>query len=303
MKKTIKMKKTLLYVFVCVGFMNLTTAQEIWSDNFDDSDISDWTVKNIDGKTDGSETNIWKASLDVQLNSAGNQFVYTTGTYNVLGAYAMADDGSVYSNGNATQNDWVISPEIDLSGNANKDLTVTVNAQPGIYASSGQQLKFYIGYAPDDFSDVTNTFFELESKQLNRNDPAAAEFTDYTVNIPANLNVGGGIYLAIEAVDYYSVEIDKVTLSVGGALSVNSKSKKEFKIKQNPVTDKLQFVANAVAVSPNNTKVNIYNINGMLLKTTDYTEGGIEVGNLVKGLYIATVQTPTGITSLKFIKK
>ncbi len=292
------MKKTLLYVCVCISFTHFATAQQIWNDNFNDSNVSDWTVINLDAKTDGSETNIWRASRDIKVNGTG-VFDYTIGSRNIMGTYVMRNNGQLYGDGE--QDDWAVSPPIDLTGNDSQALTVTLHAQSGIYAPAGQLLKVYLGYAPDDLSDVANTFTEIGSIVLSRQptEQTADLFADYKVEIDAAFNIGGEIYLAFRAEDHYSIEIDEVKLSIE-RLSTNDEVKNQFKIKQNPVKDALLFVDNAM--SQEDMKVNIYSANGMLVKTAGYSKEGVGVASLTNGLYVAHVETPEGTVSLKFVK-
>ena len=75
-----------------------------------------------------------------------------------------------------------------------------------------------------------------------------------------------------------------------------------IKIKQNPVAETLQLQLGTTA---NNEVLNlqIYNVSGMLIKETQYTDGGISVNDLASGVYFLKVNDGIRTERLKFIKK
>jgi len=71
-----------------------------------------------------------------------------------------------------------------------------------------------------------------------------------------------------------------------------------LKLYPNPVSDKL-FISTKEQIE----HVDIYNINGQLVKQTDIVANGVDVSQLPNGLYMIQIQTNTNTTTQKFLKK
>ncbi|MFZ0598026.1 MAG: T9SS type A sorting domain-containing protein [Flavobacterium sp.] len=285
------MKKIILFIFVLVT--SISSAQvTVWEDDFDDADLSDWTLLDRDG--DGIN---WIARKNINLDESGSAIV--DGEYSILGNYLM--DLNDLSTVVRLVENWAITPAIDLSQQSGKNVQLILNAQTSIY-DTNQDLLVYGSTSTDP-----DTFTLLGTVNLQRQTELDAEFKDYSVDI-SQFAGEAVVYLAVsnvadENLNFIGFEIDKVSVVAGGNLGTgnNILDKNVSFLKQNPVKENLELQL-AAQFQDDKTALKIYNAAGNLVKETNYNEN-IAVDNLPQGLYFLLVTNDTNSQTIKFIKK
>lgn len=282
------MKNVLL--FMLMTFSVVANAQfTIWEDDFEDGEVSDWTLIDQDGNS-----NNWMARKNIQYdNNTGGVF---DGQVGVLGTYNFnLVDGSGFP---GYDNNFAVSPAIDLSSYSGK-ITLNINGQPCVY--SGNDFLMVYGSTSTDPA----TFTLLGEINLIRLTAEDAEFADYSLDLSAFATGKTAMHIALVNKDnsYLGLEIDNISVSADSFLSVEDVAGKTATIiKQNPVEETLQLQLGS-AVTTDNLNVKIYNTTGVLITETQYHEAGIEVSGLAKGLYFALIENDTAVEHIKFIKK
>ncbi|MBF4516884.1 T9SS type A sorting domain-containing protein [Flavobacterium sp. ANB] len=279
-------RNLLLLVFIMIS--GIASAQyTIWEDDFDDADASDWTL--LDKDANGSN---WMARKNIQFTET-----VTDGIIDVLGTYNIdfATGGQLETN----EDNLAISPALDISFYSGK-IKLILNAQPAIY-DSNEDLLIYASTSPDPAS-----FKLLNTITLERLTGDEAEFKDYTVDISqfkgeTTLYIALGNKLETHFIGY---EINKISVVAESLLGVNDVDLKSSlcRIKQNPVQNNLELQI-AEEFQTEETKLQIFNLNGLLIKESPYKPEGLSVEGLSQGIYFLSV-TNNGVSQkLKFIKK
>src|SRR5690606_24701646 len=109
------MKKNLLALTMVAGMMAVNAQTTIWSDDFEDQDISDWTLLDEDG--DGF--NFIPYDPSIAQNGEVNY---------------MSSQSYDFDAGALTPDNWAVSPAIDSTGMTNLNLAYLVGAQDPLYA-------------------------------------------------------------------------------------------------------------------------------------------------------------------------
>ena len=167
-------------------------ATVIWSDDFNDLDVSDWTVYDKDG--DGY---LWSAvqSVDDVGNPSGSPLITSASYINNVGPL--------------TPDNWIISPEIDLSAVTEGPVTLKY----GVFASdpdwNQENYAVYVSTTnnPTNESDFTLLFTEFDLPGLE---------TERTVDLSAY--AGQKIYITFrhfDVTDMYRINIDNVSVVAG----------------------------------------------------------------------------------------
>ncbi|KFF02672.1 T9SS type A sorting domain-containing protein [Flavobacterium reichenbachii] len=285
------MKKNLL-LLVFIIFTGISSAQyTIWEDDFDDSDASDWTLLDRDGN--GSN---WIGRKNIQLDA--NTGAIVDGTIDVLGTYNidLTNGGSSLP---TTEDNLAVSPVIDVSFYSGK-IALIINAQTSIYDSS-QDLLIYGSTSPDPAA-----FTLLKTITIERNTIEDAEFKDYTIDISQYAGKPA-VYIALgnkPNIPFIGYEINKISVSAEALLGVDDVALKASlcTLKQNPVNDYLQLEI-AEEFQTEETKLTIYNTNGLIVKESSFKPEGLSVEDLSQGIYFLTV-TNNGVSKkIKFLKK
>lgn len=284
------MKKITLLLIAFISIIKTTTAQfTVWEDDFNDNDISDWTVHDTNG--DGHS---WQANQDFQLINGG-QAAALNGDHAVMATYSIdINTGADYTD---FKREWTISPAIDLSfymGSAE----LTFNAQMAIF-SNNSNLDVYASTSLD-----TINFKKVAVVEIIASGNTDEAFQDYKVDLSEFVGEDE-VYFAFVTLGRggfgTGYEIDKVSISVEALLSTEEEALKNTKLVQNPVNNKLQLQFGTGIVAEN-TLVQLYDMSGKLLKKERYRENGIAVDNLRAGMYIARITNSTASATLKFIK-
>lgn len=301
------MRRKLLTVMIpLVSTMGMAQTT-VWEDNFNDGDISDWTI--LDLNDDG---HVWQANNDIQINGNGAPDL-TIGNYDVLAVYGInMGNGAPLSNVDNSPyiiDDSAVSPAIDLSTSTGT-VELVITAQSPIY-DADEELDVYVSTSPDpdtfELQEIITLVREPNEDGGNSMEP---QFNEFTIDISEYAGESA-VYIILNtsgipgtpnAVLGVGIEIDAVHITATEVLGLDDVTATATKIRRNPVSETLELQLGN-SVSPTETTIKIYTANGMLIGVSDFNEAGIAVGHLPSGLYLASLSDGRSTESLKFIKK
>lgn len=276
------MKKLLLSVaFLSVIATNAQTV--VWSENFDDLDISDWTLVDADGDSFDWEivqfvdqvTELPIGTPQLQSASYSNQFEIAL-----------------------TPDNWAISPVIDLSAySAGSTVTLNWLVQAVDASWDVENYTVYVSTSNDPAVMLTSdvTFSETTLNGVN-------ELTPRTLNI-SEFAGQSAVYIAFrhyDVSDQFSMQIDDVSVTAT-ALSTEDFFRNNLAMYPNPVNDVLNIDAKSGVIN----NITVTDINGRTVKNIDangLSTSRVNTGDLTSGVYFVTVQTAEGKGISKFIK-
>lgn len=277
------MKKTLLISGLLLGSLFTTNAQTVvWSDNFDDEDISDWTTIDADG--DGFN---WGDLFTV--NDEDNVPVTPV---SLISRSWQGDP--------LTPNNWVISPMINLSSYVSGSSTITLTWKVQAAAQTWS-LERYTVYAA-----TTNTTAGFLASPIKFTEIYPGGITGASLTKTLNLSsfAGQNIYIAFrhhDCTDQDFLSIDDVTVTAT-SLSTSDFFASNFAVYPNPsnglvnLASKNNMAINAIQITDLNGRV-VRNIN-----TNGVSETQINISDLTTGLYFLNVQTDSGSGTTKIVK-
>lgn len=303
------MKKTILLSVLFLSQM-IFAQFPVWINSFDTpADLQGWTFHDINGNG-----NQWVQGQNIYHN--GTSLAY--GTTGVLRySINLVPTGSATSF--ATENDWIISPEIDLT-NAGGNLTLAgyIGRQRSTHASVGRDIYIFVS-TPQKAVPALSDFQQLADAQAvggatyrfsaSTNLPTdLTQFVESLVDISAF--AGKKIYIGLwsnritsgSAPNSQNINIDEMAIYASVLSTKEVKTGKALsKIIENPVSSSLQIKLDA-ALKENNTTISVYNMSGQQILKAKYSKN-INVSEFPAGTYI--VEISDGIVSerLKFIKK
>ncbi len=284
----------------------------VWINSFDTADdMAGWTFHDLNGNG-----NNWLQGQNIYYN--GTSLAY--GNSGVL-RHSISNVPSGNATGFATENDWAISPEIDLT---NASGTITLAA--------------YIGRQRTTHVNVSRVLYIYEST-LQKPVPALSDFQALAVDangnqlennpykivgssFPADLNqtveslvdisvfAGKKIYIGLwsnriasgNALNSQNINIDEMAI-YATTLGTNTieKSKEPTRLLQNPVASELRMQLNP-SFSTDFSTVRIYNMLGQEIMALPYASR-TNVEDLSSGTYLMTISDGSAVERLKFIKK
>lgn len=269
------MKKITLLAALFAGFaMNA----QLFMDDFEDQDISDWTLLDQDG--DGFNFKAYDPS------TAQN------GDLNYMSSESW--DPTV---GPLTPNNYAISPAIDVTGNGTLQLDYIVGGQDPLYSNEVYTVYVSTGNTIADFENADPTVTVSFTEDLG-NDPAAAgELVPRNVDL-SSLDGATTLYIAFrhhDVSDQFIINFDNVMLS--GVLGVEDNALAGFNY----------FVANNQLTLSANTsmeKVALYNMLGQQVVSQKLSNNKetVELSGLQSGVYIATVSIEGASKTFKIVK-
>lgn len=285
--------KNLLLIAMIMFCIQGNAQFTVWEDDFNDSDVADWTLLDVDGNASN-----WLAHKNIQIDPNTGQIV--DGTIDVLATYNI--DLATGSPLEGTEDNWAITPAQDLSFYAGT-VQLVINAQTSVYGAD-QDIFVYISNSADPASFLGN---EPITIHLDREMDEGEEFEDHIIDISEYAGAGQPeVYFAIvkRGPAFVGIEIDNIKITatevVAGIDELTGKT--ATKIKQNPVAENLQLQL-GTTVNAESLNLNIYNIGGMLVKETKYSEAGVSVSDLPGGMYFVVLNDGNATERLKFIKK
>ncbi|KFC22713.1 T9SS-dependent choice-of-anchor J family protein [Epilithonimonas lactis] len=205
---------------------------------------------------------------------------------------AQNGSGYVYNNTStsttAVKNDWIFSYPMYLK----KDETVTVKYYSGIGSDEANPATLKLAVAT---SQDRNSIIETLSTDVIST-TAYKEFTKtYTATADNVYYFGFGNTTAPVTITT-SLRVDNVSFTKN-ALAVNDVNKTAIKIYPNPVVDQLTIKTDDIIKS-----VQVYSLDGKLLKTIEGNHDKVDFRNYQKGTYLLKIETNKSVTSQKVIK-
>ncbi|MCE4063560.1 T9SS type A sorting domain-containing protein [Chryseobacterium gleum] len=307
------MKKIILSSVLFLS--HLAAAQSlVWGNSFDTpADLQGWTFYDLNSNGNG-----WVQGQNIYHN--GTSLTY--GTAGVLRhSISLVPTGN--ATGFATENDWIISPQIDLT---NVSGTVTLAAYIGRQRSThtivARDLFIYVSTPQKEVPALSD--FQAMTVDANGNDISSAykiQVGDSANPFPADLTefveslvdlsafAGKKIYIGMWANrkasgnNIQNINIDEIGIYADSFLGTKDVKRNKIvtQIAENPVKESLQLQLNP-ALKENITVVSIYNAAGQKVLTTQYSKA-IHLAGLTPGAYIAEITDGKTTERLKFIKK
>lgn len=249
----------------------------VWSDNFDDLDISDWTITNNETSSDGFD---WEAQLESNPNIV--EEVLKSVSYDINGDVNLAPDN------------WAISPSIDLS-NASGTITLKWKAASPDPDFDNENYSVYIAT-----SSVINDL--LNSTSMNYNLDGVNLLTEQMLDI-SSFAGESTVYIAFRhwnAVpdEGFIVNIDDVVVEAQTVLGIEDVALNELKYWQNGVSKDLHLKS---PISMNS--VEIYDTSGkqLLYVSANKKDINIDTSSLAVGAYFTKINTENAYKMIKIV--
>ncbi|AFL81335.1 Cleaved Adhesin Domain protein [Aequorivita sublithincola DSM 14238] len=267
------MKKITLMAALFAGFA-MTAQTTFFSDDFNDEDVSDWTLYDEDG--DG---NSWADIFEV-TDTDGNPVTPVSLISRSWQSFPLTPDN------------WIVSPAIDLT-TANGDVQLTWKVQAAAAEWDNENYSVYVATSSDlaDLESATVTFTEVY-------DDPNDEGTQYERSLDLSSLAGETVYLAFrhhDVTDKDFLSIDDVMVT--GVLAVGTNEFKGFKY---------SVANNQLSLSANTSieKVAIYNMLGQQVVSQKLSSDNetVNLSGLQSGVYIATVSINGASKSFKIVK-
>ncbi|SDH86763.1 Por secretion system C-terminal sorting domain-containing protein [Chryseobacterium taeanense] len=305
------MKKIILLSVILLS-QAIFAQYPVWTNSFDTpADLQGWTFHDLNNNGNG-----WVQGQNIYHN--GTSLAY--GSSGVL-RYSI----NLVPTGNATgfagENDWIISPEIDLS-NAGGTLTLAgyIGRQRSTHTSVSRDVYIFVSTPQKQVPELSD--FQQLATDAQNTGGAPYKFSATTANLPTDLTqfaeslidisafAGKKIYIGLwsnrittgSAPNSQNINIDEITI-FASVLKTNEtkKGKSLTKVMENPVGNTLSLQLNP-ELKENATKISIYNMAGQEILNTNYSKN-INVSTLTAGTYIAKVSDGKITERVKFIKK
>lgn len=274
------MKKITLLALLFVASIGYSQTV-IWEDDFNDEDISDWTLYDEDG-----DANEW---FVVQIQEEDGTPVNTP----VLRSASWSS-----LSGPLTPDNYAVSPAIDLTGeDGTNTITLTWNVSAADAAWSDENYTVYVA-TENSVSELTSSSISF-NELVSDNGPAGSEnFYEKTLDLTSM--AGETVYVGFrhhDVTNVFTIEIDDVSVTTEPNASNDQFAAHNFKFYN--TTYALGLSANT-----NIDTVEIFNTLGQKVGTheLDSMNSEINISNLASGLFIAKVSIGDSSETFKFVK-
>lgn len=274
------MKKITLLALLFVASIGYSQTV-IWEDDFNDEDISDWTLYDEDG--DGLNWSAVQIQDDIGLPV--NTPVLRSASWNS-------------QIGPLTPDNYAVSPAIDLTGeDGTNTITLTwfVSAADAAYADENYTVYVASGNTVADLTSSSISFNEL----VTDNGPGGSDnFYEKTLDITSL--AGETVYVGFrhhDVSDVFTIEIDDVSVTTEPNASNDQFVAHNFKFFNTSETLNLSANTNIDSIEIFNSlgqKVGAHNLDSM--------NSEINISNLSSGLFIAKVNIGESSETFKFVK-
>jgi hypothetical protein len=307
-----------LLLLIALLFSNVFYAQfPVWMNSFDTSaDLEGWTSHDLNTNGNG-----WVQGQNIYYN--GTSLAY--GTEGVL-RHSISNVPSGNVTGFATENDWIISPEIDLtSASGTVTLAAYIGRQRANHVTLGRFIYIYEstpGNEVPELSDFQALAVDANGEQINYpykiiagngGNPFSADLTEFVESlVDISAFAGKKIYIGlwsnrISSGPAATVNVQNINISEMGIYATTlstkdiKKNNKATQIVQNPVASELLMHLNPLIIAESAT-VKIYNMVGQEVLSAPYSTT-TSVSALSSGTYLVQIMDGTIVENLKFIKK
>ncbi len=305
------MKKLILFSVICVS-QSAFAQLPVWSNSFDTpASLQGWTFYDLNSNGNG-----WTQGQNIYHN--GTALAY--GSAGVL-RHSINLVPSGNATGFGTENDWIISPQIDLTG-ASGTITLAgyIGRQRSTHASVSRDIYIFVSTPQKQVPELSD-FQQLATDAQNAGG-ALYKFSATTATLPSDLTqfaeslvnisafAGKKIYIGLwsnritsgGAANSQNINIDEIAIYSSVLKTNEVKTVKNLtKVMENPVAGSLQLQLNP-KLKENTTIVTVYNLAGQKVVMAKYS-GNINVSTLSAGAYMAEVSDGDIRETLKFIKK
>lgn len=272
-------KKLLFAGALALAFNSMNAQVQVWKDDFNDEDISDWMLYDDDG--DGFQF--------------GDIFQITNTAQQPVTPVSLISRS--WQTSPLTPDNWAVSSAIDIS-KAQGTLTLSWITQVAAAAWDLEKYSVFVSTSPDQASLLASPVKLTETLGQGTN---AGTPVNHTLDLTSFIGQPQ-IYVAFrhfDCTDQDFLSIDDVTVKATSLLAVSDVSKKSVSIYPNPTTEAL-----TVNVNSKINSVDIYDLSGKLVRNTSVSaENKVNVQDLKNGTYVLKVNTEAGSTAHKFIKK
>lgn len=270
------MKKiTLLAALLAVFSMQA----QLFSDDFEDQDISDWTLLDEDG--------------DGFMFMAYDPSVAQTGVDNY-----MSSESWNPTPGPLTPNNYAISPAIDVSGNESLMLNYEVGGQDPLYSAENYTVYVSTGSTIADFMNPDPAVTVSFTENLGADPDAAGAFVLRNLDL-STLDAATTLYIAFrhhDVSDQFIFNVDNVEMT--GVLGVNESNVDGF----NYYVANNQLNISAKSIFDN---VTIYNLLGQQVVSQNLfsNKESISISGLTTGVYVVKVSSNNTSETFKIVKQ
>jgi hypothetical protein len=266
------MKKITLMLFALIASFTMKAQNELFFDDFDDLDISDWTQIDVDGDEEVF------FSFEQPTASMMTSASYTSGTI-------------------LFPNNYSVSQIIDVAGASGLSLTYQAGGQDPDFSAEVYTVYVSTGNTVADFMD--NSITVSFNENLGDDPDAAGALVDRSLDLSA-LDGAETVYVAFrhhDVSDEFYINFDNVSL-VAETLSNDEFQSVRLShfYKANQLTIQSSF---------NLDNVSLYNALGQEVLTQDLNsdKASVNVSSLSTGLYIAKVASGDQVNTFKFVKQ
>ena len=295
------MKKLLLSCFV-ISSLAVNSQTVLFEDSFESypdfatTNVGTWTLLDVDGKNTYGFTQNSSAypgehspkSFIVFNPNSTNPPIQVSPTSNWTAR--TGDKGMVAfaSNDAPWNNDWMITPQIQLQATGN-NVSFWAKSCDSEY---GNEI-FQVLVSTTNTDPASFTLISPEGLTT----PADITYHQYSYNLDAYANQN--VYIAIRCVseDQFGFMVDDFLVTAGSLSTQEIDNNTKLTIFPNPVSEVLNIRTDTKIQG-----VNVYDLSGRKINTK-IINNEINVRHLEKGTYIIEIESSTGKTSHKFIKK
>ncbi|HRE77419.1 MAG TPA: choice-of-anchor J domain-containing protein [Flavobacterium sp.] len=298
--------KKLLLLSIFAFSISSNSQTVLFEENFDAYDdfiidgIGDWTNTDVDLRNTYGFQGVTFANTGVAKSF---QIFNSTTTAPPLTPSATSDwsarsgqkaavcFAAVPGAGINANNDWLISPQIQLAASGN---TLTFWAKS---CDTGFGLeKFKVGVSTTNNQTASFTFITPAPHVVN---PATAQWVEYTYSLDAYQ--GQNVFIAINCVsdDQFGFAIDDFQVTT--TLSTQDFFANNLKVYPNPTKDILNLSSSTTLIN----SVEVTDLNGRIVKSFNLNgiaQTELNVSDLTSGMYFVSVETDLGIGSTKIVK-
>lgn len=272
-------KKLLFAGALALAFNTMSAQVQVWKADFNDEDISDWTLYDDDG--DGF---MWGDIFQI-TNTGGTAVTPVSLISRSWQQVALTPDN------------WAITPAIDIS-KAQGTLTLSWITQVAAAAWDLEKYSVYVSTSPDQAALLASPVKLTETLGQGTN---AGTPINHTLDLTSFIGQPQ-IYIAFrhfDCTDQDFLSLDDVTVKATSLLAVSDVTKNAVSIYPNPTTEVLNVNVNSKINS-----ADIYDISGKLVRNVTLSaDNKVSVQDLKNGTYVLKVNTEAGSTAHKFIKK
>lgn len=288
----------------------------VWGTTFDSaSSVQGWTFN--DGNSNGNQ---WVQGQNIYHN--GTENVY--GTEQVL-RHTVQKVPSGYYTGFAQENDWVISPEIDLTGaSGTVQLAAYISRMQTNATTLSRSVWIYVSTPAKPIPDVADfnamkvdangnqivSPYSISVGYTNSTHPTwPSDITEFVESISdISAFAGQKIYIGLcsdrrniggQSTNAGNINIKEISIYADSntLATQDTKAKSSVAVYPNPATDVLYLKG------ADKANVAVYNAAGQKVLSKAVTNGQLNVSELQKGVYTITIDTNGKPSTTKFIKK